>query len=351
MDKVGQAAHVMIGRALELGEKKADMRRKLASDESPFEFFTIDAIPFDGRPVHVVDGAFAMHSTIGGTFIFSVIVGLGPHDIEHTEIETRVMPHMMESQSIARGLMTMMEMMAIVKLSMANESSLVVMDGSKISFIIAINQFYGAFADDLDVLRDLRDDCPILRQFESKDWFFPFLTAKNVVGHLKQVTTRRMVRVIAPEFAMKFDDQALANMILDDAEAVVVPMRAPKAPFHVSRTYPFSPAMEQYGRFLGMIGHPMGIGHLYAKIGAGKGACKLEFNEAFRRSDPKAIEQLIAWVNHSTIAKDMVEPYLLAVADKMVKSMTKSGMDAFSEIVMRRGNIHAFELSRSVRTF
>ncbi|TCS72155.1 hypothetical protein EDC61_10670 [Sulfuritortus calidifontis] len=317
-------------------------------------------------PIHAIDGAHVAKADRGAAYSLSCVVGLSPSGIiSRQRACTAVMPHFMGLSSISGGLMTMQEIMMAVELAEGSPSALVLIDGSRLSAFISINQFYEAILKDgLDALREWRRQAAMganegpsatLAEFEARDWLTPFLTLPNIIGNLKLVTTKGLIKRYAPDLLHRFDDQAVANTVLELGEGTMIrfdhaDQNGQKLPpLHITNGeqaakgegYPFSAQAAKAGELL----HTKGLAQLaqlYARINPMHGVYKIEFNHGFLAqtlfgvSGKALLAKLIEWWGWNTAAVDIMEPYPAFVADRFVSEAVKVSELALRDILVRK---------------
>jgi hypothetical protein len=294
------------------------------------------------------------------------------------------MPHFAGLSAISSGLMAMQEIMMAVELAEAAPSSLVLIDGSRLSAFFSINQFYQAIldGDGRETLRQWRNQATMgirdepsvtITEFEDRaDWMTKFLTLPNIVGNLKLVTTKSLVRRYAPaSLQHRFDDQALANIVLNVGEGILVKYDhldetgAKLPPFHLigpaskakpdADGYPHNGSVERILSTLHNSG-PSQLVHIYARINPMHGVYKIEINEGFTSqkglsSGGNAVNQLIDWWRWNTEAVDVMEPLPSYTADRFVKDGVKVSELALRDVLLREADSSVlWNLGSSYRT-
>lgn len=257
------------------------------------------------------------------------------------------LPHVASLNTLSSGLMIMQEIMMTVKVIEEIPDAVCLIDGSRISAIIAINSFYTGLDRDLPnqlynwrkqaIDEPDREPGRTLALFESRDWLTPYLTHHAIAGNLKLVTTTYLVEKYAPQWVGRFDDKTLAALVLNDGEAFALRLEEPKHPYHLGNTYPFYRIMERNGSVGDQLTErtsPYQIYHIYYKPDSAHGVFKIEFNQAFQ-SDATRLSGLFAWWWKEIQSPDLQEPYSYYIADRFAKEAVSVAKNALKEITRR----------------
>lgn len=384
--QIGDVSKILQQETSILNDRREEIRSRMKESSGDLKLGTLPGFifPVITEPnfhIHAIDGAHIAKSDRGAAYSLSCVVGLSPSgQISRQRICTAVMPHFVGLSSISSGLMTMQEIMMAVELAETSPTSLILIDGSRISAFISINQFYEAMLKDgLDTLREWRTRASlgksdgagtVIDDFESRDWMTPFLSLPNIIGNLKLVTTKSLIKKYARDLLHRFDDQAVANTVLELGEGTFVRFdhldeKGQKLPpLHITKGsgiakedgYPFSEQAEKSAELL----HAKGPGqliHLYAKVNPIHGVYKIEFNNGllFQKSlgsDSKEIlGKMIQWWGWNTAAIDIMEPYPSYVSDRFVSEAVKVSELALRDILIRESTTDAlWNLGRPYRT-
>ncbi len=259
-----------------------------------------------------------------------------------------ILPHITSLNTISSGLMLMQEIMMAVKVVEEIPDAVSLIDGSRISAIIAINSLYAGVERELpNQLRNWREQAReendrepghTLSLFESRDWLTPYLTHPRIVGNLKLVTTTTMISEYMPDWIGRFDDKTFAALVLEDGEALdAIPLEEPDAPYHIADGYPFYRQLNQrggVGEQITRLGSPTRLYHIYYKPDSAHGVFKIELNESFR-ADAKLLSGLFSWWWQEIQAPDLQEPYSYFIADRFAKEAVSVAKNALKEIVRR----------------
>ena len=258
-----------------------------------------------------------------------------------------ILPHVASLNTLSSGLMMMQEIMMTVKASDENSEAVCLIDGSRITAIIAINSFYTGLKRDLPnqlyVWRQQAKDEPdrepgkTLALFESRDWLTPYLTLPTIAGNLKLVTTNIMIQKYMPEWVGRFDDKTFAALVLENGEALDAIKLEANEPYHIADTYPFYSKINQRGGVgdsLTQENNPNCLYHIYYKPDSAHGVFKIELNEDFR-SNSQLLSRLFAWWVKEIQSPDLQEPYSYYIADRFAKEAVSVAKNALKEITLR----------------
>lgn len=258
------------------------------------------------------------------------------------------LPHIASLNTLSSGLMLMQEIMMAVKVVEEIPDAVCLIDGSRISAIIAINSLYAGVERDLpNQLHNWRQQATdepdrepgrTLSLFESRNWLASYLTHPRIVGNLKLVTTTTMVSEYMPEWVGRFDDKTFAALVLEDGEALdAIPLREPDAPFHIADGYPFYLELNRrdgIGEQITRSGSPTRLYHIYYKPDSAHGVFKIELNESLR-ADSNLLSGLFSWWWREIQAPDLQEPYSYYIADRFAKEAVSVAKNALKEIARR----------------
>ncbi len=366
LDRVGSVARARVDRNALLGSHRAALVAACEGVDGAC-VAALDAIELgDGLRTASVDGAHACGVDRGEAHSVSVAMACDDRDGVRTSACLAPLPHMIGVEDVSAGLMMMQEAMLAVETAEADPDRLVLIDGSRLSTMIAIDQLYA-------ILRRHRpgtlarwregdaEPGALIRSFEGTDWLRRYLELPNVVGCTKLVTSRRLgPRVAAalggahPALAAlvgDIDDKTLASVILSppgpgDGEALgPIGLPPPRSPMRIASAVA-RPAPDHYPRAeevdaalcrLGGNEGATGFSVAYLRPIAAHGAFSLEFNGGFaatrvadalrsgRGGDPARalLRGLAAFLRREVPAVDIQEPFLTHVADRRVKEATR----------------------------
>lgn len=184
------------------------LRAKLISEGMIFKI-EVDKPPLS--KAFAIDGAHLAEIDRASAYSASCAVRVGnANQINAQSSCLATLPHVASLNTLSSGLMIMQEIMMTVKAIEEIPDCVGLIDGSRISAIIAVNSFYTGLDRDLpNQLNDWRQqgvDAPnrepgkTLREFESRDWLTPYLTNPAIAGNLKLVTTTSLVEKYAPQW-------------------------------------------------------------------------------------------------------------------------------------------------------
>jgi hypothetical protein len=256
-----------------------------------------------------------------------------------------LLPHVECLKTLSSGLMMMQEIIMTVEACEKNPNAVCFIDGSKISMIIRINQFYTGILRDLpgqvDYWRKRAVEFPenepgkTLQKFESRDWLSEYLLHPRIVGNLKLVTTTTLLEQYIPQWVGKFDDKTLAALVLEENEYLKpVPLPIPSEPFHVRGMYPFFESINSIEKELYSMESNHQIFHIYYRPRVSHGVFKIEANKRFIRSKT-GLERLFNWWQYETCAPDLLEPFSFVLVDKFAKEGVRVAATALHEITRR----------------
>jgi hypothetical protein len=291
----------------------------------------------------------------------SLRVGHAPGGYDHSSCLS-ILPHLPCHSTLSTGLMIMQEIMTTVGGIEKYPEAYCLIDGSRVSALRQINQFYVNLDQDLPYqldhwrrlarLQPDRGPGRTLRLFESRDWLSVFLSNDRIIGNAKLVTTISLVSRYAPEWVGRFDDKTFAGLVLEAGEALrPVTLRAPKEPYHIHLSYPRRGEVNAIGDLLTSANHPKQILHLYYRPSAAHGVYKIEMNRTFL-ARPERVSGLLAWWFREAVAPDIEEPYSIYIADRFASEAVSLAKEALREI-SRRGepnNSWAWFLTQPHRT-
>lgn len=297
------------------------------------------------KPVGIaVDGACAVKTDRACSYGFSCVATIGPDQSFSDYLSSIfILPHLPSAGSLSTGFMMMQEIIMAVDAANKYPNDIVFIDGSKITAIIKVNQFYSCIADELpEILNDLRDpknlddSAKILRKFESKNWFKEYIRLPNIVGMLKLVTTTTLIESYYPDGKGQFDDKTLAALVLEKNECIKpIGLKSPHGenspldPYHIHKSYPFSNEFSSLSRELVTKNQKGRLFHMYLRAPHNDCIYKLEVNNALGK---ERCDQAIAWVIDESPAVDIKEPYLMFIVDKFVSEAVSVSNNALEEI-------------------
>ena len=327
-----------------------------------------------------IDGSSAVEIDRAASYGISCVARVGP-DQRYSAFRSNmfVLPHLVNIDGLAQGFMMMQELMMAVGTAKELPDSVVFIDGSKITFIIKINQFYTAFRDEnkkrrLDNWRlpnNTSDAADILKRFEDHDWFADFICLPNIVGLVKLVTTDVFVSEFLPEFEDRFDDKLIAALVLEPGERTRgVALRNPEAerklaaeraagrassvldhdvpPYHLSDYYPHYQVFQNISKLMTHPSSEYRVSHNYFCAPANNAAYKVEVSKSL---DDATFAKVFEWLTEQSCAVDMLEPYPMYVADQFVKEAVSVSKRAISEIMRSTmSSDWAFSLTGSFRS-
>lgn len=256
-----------------------------------------------------------------------------------------LLPHVECLKTLSSGLMMMQEIMITVEAAERNKNAVCFIDGSKLSMLIRINQFYtGIFRDlpgQLEYWRHQSKTTPdkepskTLAKFESRNWLMEYLLHPRIIGNLKLVTSISLLERYAPNWIGKFDDKTLAALVLEENEYLMpLPLREPGEPYHVRETYPFSKEINEIEEKLYTNNSDEHIHHIYYRPRISQGVFKIEVNKKFIDSKT-GMERLFNWWQYETCAPDLLEPYTYVLVDRFAKEGVRVATMALQEITRR----------------
>lgn len=328
-----------------MGAQRDAMRAKLIGEG------IIIKVNITGAPLSktfAVDGAHLAEIDRASAYSASCAVRVGQaNQVNDQSSCLATLPHVASLNTLSSGLMIMQEIMMAVKIVEEMPDAVCLIDGSRISAIIAINSFYTGIDRDLpNQLQNWRQqaiDEPdrepgrTVALFESRDWMTPYLTYPGVVGNLKLVTTTYLVEKYAPQWLGRFDDKTLASLVLNDGEAFAVRLEAPQQPYHLGNTYPFFRVLERNGTVGDQLTNstsPCQIFHIYYRPDSAHGVFKIELNQAFQ-GDASRLSGLFSWWWREIQSPDLQEPYSYYIADRFSKEAVSVAKNALREITRR----------------
>lgn len=364
--KVGDIAKAMNETFAELGAQRDSIRDSLLKDGRISPTIIAADIRSDLLGL-VVDGASLVEVDRATSYGVSCVARVGP-DQTHSAFASNmfILPHLTNIDSLASGFMMMQELMMACETATQNPDSVVFIDGSKVTFVIKINQFYAAFREEnkrqhLDKWRlpaNKSEAAMILRKFESKDWFADFIGLPNIAGLLKLVTTDVLVQAYMPKFYGRFDDKTLAALTLERGERTVgIALQNPEAsrmeeaakaagrtlkpadldiaPYHISDDFfPYAKSFEQTAKLMTRRDSAHRLEHCYFNAPANGAIYKVETSAAL---PDDRFGKVFEWLAEQSYAVDMLEPYSMFVADRFVKEAVAISRDAITEITRTRG--------------
>lgn len=307
-----------------------------------------------------IDGAHLAEVDRASAYSASCAVGVGKDAENNAQSSCLAMlPHVPSISSVSGGLMAMQEIMMAVHFIEKDPEAVVMIDGSKISAIIAINQFYAGIEQDLPGQLGhwrkqgkedkTREPGNTLNIFEGRDWLSTYLASDRIVGNLKLVTTNLLVKEYAPDLIGRFDDKTLASLILEDGEALgPIALETPKSPFHIAQGYPFSKDFDSFQVNLYKEKSDEQILYVYYRPDTAHGVFKIEINHGFLKSGK--LNSLFTWWNNEIKAPDLQEPYSYFIADRFAKEAVSVAKNALKEITRRDSSAWSWFFTRPYRT-
>jgi hypothetical protein len=331
-----------------------------------------------------VDGAHISDVDSSSSLSVSVAFALRSHGHLVSSACLASFGHVFGLEDVSSGLMFMQEIMLATAMAEEDRSSLVVVDGARVSTLIALDSFYRACAtgreSQLSLWRSRADAEPrrLVEAFEDpeSDWIYKYLTAPNIVASTKLVTSRRLCEGLAglvdAELAAALrdvDDKSIAEIALDEVADGCpgegmgpIPLRPPRTPFGVksggAAGYPRPGRVDSaLNRLSGRpedapfdANQDIGFNTLYVRPLPGRAPFSLEVNNAFwssevagalsagREGDPRtrAMRGLAAYVRQETPSREIMEPYLVHVADRHAKTAVTSAKSAWDFVSRSR---------------
>lgn len=346
----------------ELSSKRTEIRAAMLEHKA----IQCPSIPeIDKSLGYVIDGAHIPSSDRAFSYGIAGAVRVGSSQ-ESSVFDggTITIPHLTSMGAVIAGYMFMLEIMLAAKTSAEFPDRFVLIDGSKISAIIKINQFYSAFEEMPGLLDEIRarpddDDAGrILRAFEARNWFEPYIKSHNIVGLPKMVTTRNLVGQygVYCQALQQFDDKTLAALVLEPGEvfspfglkhplATADNPSPEQAPYHLKRNsapgkhdgYPFAEEFDALSRELVREKGLHRVWYTYYHAKKNKSIYKVEYPGALNE-DRELRRNLIGWLEYESPAIDLQEPYSVFVADKFAKESVSVSQSALTEILRRNMN-------------
>lgn len=327
----------------EIAARRGALRQELIEDRQ------IVRIRNDSPPLtdaYAIDGAHLAEIDRASAYSVSCAVRVGQSNQSNEQSSClAILPHVASLNTLSSGLMIMQEVMMAVQTVEDFPHTVCLVDGSRISVIIAISSFYSGIARDMpnqlqhwreqSINEPGREPGHTLRLFESRDWMTPYLTNTRIVGNLKLVTTTLLVEKYIPEWIGRFDDKTFAALVLNDGEALnPIGIQRPQEPFHIHATYPFNMNIDRLSDQLSMENHGHQIKHIYYKPDSSHGVFKIELNNSFF-SERELLRGLFPWWCKEIDAPDLQEPYSFYIADRFSKEAVSVSRNALKEITRR----------------
>ena len=331
----------------EVASKRSELREQLMSEGKITRVFN-SSKPLDN--VCTIDGAHLPENDRASAYSISCALRVGQAaPLSGQTSCLALLPHLPCQDSLSAGLMIMQEILMAVDIIERSPGSFCLIDGSRISALRIINQFYSSLDHDLPhqlyywrkqaQQQPDREPGRTLALFESRNWLSPYLSGHRIIGNAKLVTTISLVSRYAPEWVGRFDDKTFASLILEAGEALKpVPLRMPKEPYHIDSSYPYSKEVNKSGDQLTIADHPNQIFHVYYRPDACHGVFKIEMNGAFINNS-ELFEALLAWWSHELRTPDIQEPYSLYIADRFASEAVSVAKSAIWELARRDESI------------
>lgn len=295
---------------------------------------------------YAIDGAHIAEVDRASAYSISCAVKVGQANQPNGQSSClAVMPHVASLNSLSSGLMTMQEIMMAVQTVEEDDDVICLIDGSRISAIIAIQSFYSGISRDMALqLRNWRENFPsdstrepgrIIHSFESRNWMTPFLTNSRIIGNLKLVTTNVLVNRYSPQLLGRFDDKTFASIILEAGEAIKpLPMPPPDEPYHIHSSFPFTNEIERINNQLTQSNNPSQLFHIYYRPDEMHGVYKIELNLGFL-TRTETLGSFFTWFQNELKTPDLQEPYSNFIADRFAKEAVSVAKKALKEITRR----------------
>jgi hypothetical protein len=339
---VADAASVsdqIISDSRQLTDLRSDLRSKLSNAQRIFTLVPASRLT---KPFYAVDGAhvISVERSLAYSASCAVCVGPTPEQSFYSSC-LAVLPQTDTIETYSSALMIMQEVMASVTCLERDPDAICLIDGSRVSAFIRINQFYAnaGAAGHLEAWRRDKVGQPgaTLRLFESRNWLEPYLMSGRIVGNLKLVSTNSLVQQLAPAWANHYDDKTIASLVLGQKEQLRA-MPALSEPLHLSQHYPYSEEAQRTSNLLldGPGESLTRLFQIYFRTDDAHGVYKIEMNGEFQGADGSNLAELFRWWLDSTEPVDMQEPYLLYVADRFAKEGVSVASTALEDVVHRK---------------
>lgn len=333
-----EAGDHIVADAAELFEQRAGLRKRLLNEQ---RIFTLNPGARPPDTVYAIDGAHvvSLERSMAYSASCAVCVGPTPQDNSYGTC-LAVLPHSEALDTYSSALMIMQEIMLTVSCLELNPDALCLIDGSRMSAFIRVNQFYAKSGEtaDLEAWRKNPSVQPgkTIAEFDSRDWLEPYLKSDRIVGNLKLVSTNDLVRDLAPQWIGRYDDKTLAALVLGAREQLL-PFPVKSEPLHMSKNYRTHEKTQEIARGLTTkCGNSlMNLFQIYFCTDEAHGVFKAEVNRLFLGQKGVRLAALYRWWLDGTEPVDLEEPYLLYVADRFAKEGVSVSSSALDDIVRR----------------
>lgn len=320
-----------------------DLREHLINEKT---IRKVKRLPHELSSTFSIDGAHVVEIDRASAYSVSCAVCVSSKDGMNEQSSClALLPHVESLNTLSSGLMIMQEIMLAVECCEADNNAIVFIDGSRISAIIRINQFYTGIARDfpgqLDHWKEEIKKFPekepgkTISKFEARDWLSEFLTHPRIVGNLKLVTTINLLEKYAPQWIGRFDDKTFAALILEENEILVpFPLPEPPEPYHIRGQYPYAKKLDALQKELYSENNQNQIFHIYYRPKISQGVFKIEINKAFLKNKEQ-VAALFNWWQEETCAPDLLEPFSFVIADRFASEAVRVATMALQEITRR----------------
>lgn len=333
-----EAGNHIVADAVELSKQRANLRKRLLNEQ---RIFTLNPGARPPDIVYAIDGAHVVSVERSMAYSASCAVCVGPTPQENSyRTCLAVLPHSEAIDTYSSALMVMQEIMLTVSCLELNPDALCLIDGSRMSAFIRVNQFYAKSGETAN-LKAWRKNPSVqpgktIVEFESRDWMEPYLTSDRVVGNLKLVSTTALVQELMPQWVGHYDDKTLAALVLGIREQLL-PLPVDSDPLHMSKNYPSWKKTQERARGLTTScgDSPTNLFQIYFCTDEAHGVFKAEVNRSFLGQKGVRLAALYRWWLDSTEPVDLEEPYLLYVADRFAKEGVSVSSSALEDIVRR----------------
>lgn len=373
LDRVKEISDSRNRKISNLSENKK-LLRTICGDLKTSFIHDLDNVFFPGDIVKVaVDGAHIADLDRGNSFSISVAFSLFSNGEKMSSACLASLPHLLKLDDVSTGFMFMQEIMLAVVAAEKYPDSIVMTDGSRVSVLIELDNFYRFMSRFrpglLNIWRRSKTDFGnLLNLFESDNWLERYLLMPNIVSNTKLVTTRRLVEHVVDKYDSQypfiremlydFDDKMLSNVVLFDSDEFVngrgmgpISLKMPMSPFKIQKDdsgsgdgYPHSDRIDEvlYGDGYKRDGY-LGFQVYFVNPIRSHGCFSLEVNDDFQNSSvgkrlmslrnfSKNVSismGLASLIRDETPSLDIQEPYLVHVADRLCKKTVSSIKDVF----------------------
>ena len=243
--------------------------------------------------VYFVDGAWLHHDIGGLSQLFSVVGSYSdnssvPGDIgfSNNSVVMANVNHFSDLDQFLKGVGLIQEIMLAVTLVSREDSSIVVIDGSKLSHYFGAHQFMSlvrkGFGFSLDYLDfSLSESVSFLERFNSQDWLSQFLLSDRIVGSVK-LNGSYSVFEQSGGTGFPFDDLVFLDDFLTLGQMLVSPKSMNRA-LHASafRYYRYRKELIKTLRCITTSNSDKEILDVYFCVSANGSVYRLEVNRCF----------------------------------------------------------------------